>query len=54
MEFFILYFSFIIFVRTFSYGLYELKNNKNKVGGITVIFTAIVILLLPNIVMYLN
>lgn len=42
-----------IFIKTFSYGLFELKKNKNKFGGIVVIFNAFFSAIFPNLVMYL-
>ena len=44
--------SIIIFIKTTSYGLYELKENNNKYGGIAVIAIAALSLILPNIVVY--
>ena len=44
--------SIIIFIKTTSYGLYELKENNNKTGAITVIAIAIVSLVLPNLVVF--
>ena len=41
--------SFIIFVKTYSYGIYELKS-CNKIAGLVVIAISIISLLLPNII----
>lgn len=37
MHFFVLLIGIYIFVKTVSYGIYEIKNNNNKSGGILVI-----------------
>ncbi len=44
----------IIFIRTISYGIFELKQNKNKSGAITVFFIAIVGLVFPIIEILFN
>lgn len=41
--------SFIVFFKTVSYGLYEIKYQKNKIAGITVIILAIITLLATNL-----
>lgn len=45
--FFIL--SIWIFVRTISYGIYEIKQEKNKLGGTIVLLLALVSLIFPVI-----
>lgn len=45
--------SIIIFIRTLSYSIFEIKE-KNKSGGIIVIIVSIISLLLPNIMVYLK
>ena len=52
MKILVLILSIIIFIKTTSYGLYELKENNNKSGGITVIAIASLALILPNVVVY--
>lgn len=52
MKFLVLILSIIIFIKTTSYGLYELKENNNKSGGIVVISIAVISLILPNVVVY--
>lgn len=54
MIFLIIILSVIIFIKTISYGVYELKENNNKIGGITVITIATLSLLLPNLVVYIR
>ncbi len=52
MKFLVVILSIIIFIKTTSYGIYELKENNNKTGGITVISIATLSLILPNLVVY--
>lgn len=52
MKFLVIVLSIIIFIKTTSYGLYELKENNNRTGGITVIAIATLALILPNVVVY--
>ena len=41
--------SFIIFLETLGYAIYEIKQNKNIKGGISVIVLATISLFLPSI-----
>ena len=50
MHFLVIILSVVIFIKTTSYGLYELKENNNKSGGIVVIGISTVSLILPNLV----
>lgn len=43
-----------IFVRTLSYGIYEIKQNSNTIGGIITIVFAVSSLIFPNIIIYIN
>ena len=54
MKFLVLILSIIIFIKTTSYGLYELKENNNKSGGITVIAIAALSSILSNVVVYIR
>jgi hypothetical protein len=54
MKVLILILSIIIFIRTTSYGLYEIKENNNKPAGIIVIIIASISLIAPNIVMFIR
>ena len=45
--------SVIIFIKTLSYGIFELKN-KNKLGGIVIIFISVISLTFPNIMVYIK
>lgn len=50
MKLLVLILSIIIFIKTTSYGIYELKENNNKSGGTVVISIAVLSLILPNLV----
>lgn len=54
MKLLVLILSIIIFIKTTSYGIYELNENNNKIGGITVICIASLSLILPNVVIYIR
>ena len=41
--------SFIIFLETLGYAIYEIKKNQNIKGGISVIVLATISLFLPSI-----
>ena len=53
MRILVIILSIMIFMKTLSYGIYELKE-KNKPGGITAISLAILSLVLPNVVVYIR
>lgn len=46
--------SIMIFIKTFSYGLYELKTNKNKTAGITLFSFAFLALIFPNLIIFIR
>lgn len=50
----VLILSLWIFVRTLSYGIYEIKQNSNTLGGIVTIVLAVSSLIFPNVVIYIN
>ena len=50
MNLIVLVLSIIIFIKTFSYGLYELKE-KNKLGASSIILISFISLIAPNIIM---
>lgn len=52
MKLLVLILSIIIFIKTTSYGLYELRENNNKSGGIIVISLAVASLIIPNSVIF--
>lgn len=54
MKFLVLILSIIIFIKTTSYGIYELKENNNKSGGMVVIAIATLSLVLPNLVVFIR
>jgi len=37
MFYFLILIGLYVFIKTVSYGIYEIKNNNNKIGGILVI-----------------
>lgn len=47
-------FSIFIFIRTISYGIYEIKENNNTIGGIVTFIVALLALILPNAVIWIN
>lgn len=42
----------IIFIKTLSYGLYEIKENNNKTGGISVIAFSLATFIFTNLVLF--
>lgn len=46
--------SIYMVLKTVSYGIYEIKNNENKAGGITVILLAITAAILCDVIVYLR
>ena len=54
MHFLVIILSIIIFIKTTSYGIYELRENNNKTGGVVVISIAVISLVLPNVVVYIR
>lgn len=42
------------FIKTFFYGLYELKENNNKSGGIYTIVISIIALVFPIVEIWLQ
>ncbi len=53
MRILVIIISIIIFIKTLSYGIYELKD-KNKLGGVTVIVIATMALILPNLMILIR
>ena len=43
-----------IFIRTLSYGIYEIKKNKNTIGGIITIVLSVFSLIFPSLIVYIN
>ena len=54
MDILIIILSIIIFIKTLNYGIYEIKSNNNKSGGITVIITSIITLVLSVLIIYIK
>lgn len=52
MQILIAILSVMIFIKTFSYGLYELKNYKNKISAITLFFFAVLSLVSTNLIVF--
>ncbi len=53
MKIIILLLSIFSFIKTVSYGIYELKTNKNKSGATVIFCTAIVSTILISIMLYI-
>lgn len=56
---FIYHFVFVIvtifvLIKTISYGLYEIKTQNNKSGGIAVICFSIIVVIFTNIISFLR
>ena len=47
-----LFSSLIILVKTFFYALYEIRNEKNKQGGIAIISISLLVTIFVNIVIW--
>lgn len=54
MIIFVFLFSIFIFLKTVFYGMYEIKNNNNKFGGIIIFIISIVVLFLPSYMVYIR
>ena len=50
---FFLVFSIILGIRTIAYGIYEIKQNKNKAGGISFILFCLITIIFCNITVWL-
>ncbi len=53
----IIIFAFIslcIFIRSISYGIYEIKTNNNTSAGIVTFIFALIALIFPNAVIMIN
>lgn len=53
MYVFIFLLSIWVLFKTISYGIFEIKENKNTLGGIVVIILAIITAILPNVTHYI-
>ena len=47
-------FSIYIFIETIHYANFEIKNQKNKYGGIATIVFSVFCILLSNIIVWIN
>ncbi len=52
MKFLFTFILLIGFLKSFYYGLFEIKEKENKPGGIAVIFLAILGLSLPTVLLF--
>ncbi len=46
--------SIYVLIKSISYGIYEIKKQKNKFGGNLVIWTTVLIVIFDNIVVWHN
>lgn len=46
--------SLYILIKAIAYGIYEIKTEKNKAGGIGVICFSVLVTIFVNIVIYLS
>lgn len=46
--------SIFILLKTLGYAFYEIRELKNKSGGITIIFISIFIVIFANIILFLR
>lgn len=53
MKFLFTFILLIGFLKSFYYGLFEIKEKENKSGGIAIIFLAILGLILPTLLLFL-
>ncbi len=49
-----LVFTLYVLLRCIAYGIYEIKEEKNKAGGILFIITGIIAVVFSNILMFIN
>lgn len=54
MRFIILILTIYVFIETVSYGIFEQKENKNKVGAIIIYILSVIALVTPNILIYIR
>lgn len=46
--------SLFVFLKTLYYGIYEFKENSNKVAGVSIILLSFICLIVPNILVHLR
>ena len=46
--------SIFVFIKTLSYGIFEIRKNSNTIGGIITIVIAVTALIFPNIMVFIN
>ena len=47
-------FTLSLLIRIISYGIYEIKNEKNKFGGVTIIVFSIAVIIFSNIMVWVS
>lgn len=53
MKYLSLFFIILLFLKSFYYGTFELKTNKNKFGGFGIYFLSLIGLLTPLIAIFI-
>lgn len=46
--------SLFVFLKTLYYGIYEFKQNNNKISGVSIMLLSVVCLIVPNILVHLR
>ncbi len=46
--------SLFVFLKTLYYGIYEFKQNNNRISGVSIIVIATICLIVPNILVNLR
>lgn len=54
MSFLICVLTIWVCIKTVSYGIFEIKTNHNKIGGISVIILGLISVILPNLMLYIK
>lgn len=54
MSFLICVLTIWICIKTVSYGLFEIKTNHNKIGGVAVIILGFISVIFPNVMLYIK
>lgn len=47
-------FSVVVFIKTISYGIFEIKTNNNTLGGIVIFLIALFAFIFPNVIILTN
>lgn len=54
MRLIILILSIYVFIETVGYGIFEQKANKNKVSAIIIYILSIIVLVAPNVLIFIR